>query len=138
MDNTHQVYFPQSGYTNFWDEGYPSGGNYWSDYEYRYPNAEELDGSGMWNTSYVIDENNQDNYPLMGIWWNLCDLNKDGEVNIQDLFAVAKAFGSHGPDIPNMGDPASEKWNETADVNKDGWINIKDLFRVAKDFGKTS
>jgi nitrous oxidase accessory protein NosD len=40
-------------------------GNYWSDYEHRYPNAEEMDGTGTWDTRYIIDKNNQDNYPLM-------------------------------------------------------------------------
>jgi len=54
--------------TNVWDDGYPSGGNYWSDYEKRYPSAKELYGSGIWDTPYVIDENNQDNYPLMEPW----------------------------------------------------------------------
>ena len=49
--------------TNVWDNG--TTGNYWSGYEEKYPNATELDGSGIWNTPYVIDENNQDNYPLM-------------------------------------------------------------------------
>ena len=53
---------------NTWDGSYPSGGNYWSDYEERYPDAEELDGSGIWDTPYVIDEDNQDNYPLMEPW----------------------------------------------------------------------
>ncbi len=51
-----------------WDDCYPSGGNYWSDYEGRYPDAEELDCSGIWDTPYVIDENNQDSYPLMDPW----------------------------------------------------------------------
>jgi parallel beta-helix repeat protein len=50
---------------NTWDDGYPSGGNYWSEYVIRYPNAKELDGSGLWDTPYIIDENNQDRYPLM-------------------------------------------------------------------------
>ena len=50
---------------NIWDAGYPSGGNYWGDYEARYPNAKELDGSGICDTPYVIYGNNQDNYPLM-------------------------------------------------------------------------
>ena len=49
--------------TNRWDDGVA--GNYWSDYEDRYPNATELDGSGIWDTPYVIYENNQDNYPLV-------------------------------------------------------------------------
>jgi parallel beta-helix repeat protein len=48
-----------------WDDGYPSGGNYWSDYEERYSDASEVDGSGIWDTPYLVDENNQDNYPLM-------------------------------------------------------------------------
>jgi parallel beta-helix repeat protein len=61
--------------TNTWDNGYPSGGNYWSDYQTLYPNASEIDSSGIWNTPYVInfwfgfafesETNNTDNYPLM-------------------------------------------------------------------------
>jgi parallel beta-helix repeat protein len=49
--------------TNIWDNG--TEGNYWSDYGTKYPDAKELDSSGIWDTPYVIDENNQDNYPLM-------------------------------------------------------------------------
>ncbi len=65
------------------------------------------------------------------------DLNKDETVNIEDLSTVAKAYGSHGPDVPNPGDPPSENWNPIADVNKDNWVNIWDLCEVAKDYGKT-
>lgn len=71
IHNTQHVWvletgeIPPSSYTNSWDDGYPSGGNYWSDYESLYPNATEIDGSGVWNTPYVIDENNIDNYPLI-------------------------------------------------------------------------
>jgi parallel beta-helix repeat protein len=68
LDNTVQVYFYESGPINFWDDGYPSGGNFWSDYTTRYPDAQELDDSCIWDTPYVIDENNQDNYPLMEAW----------------------------------------------------------------------
>ncbi len=50
---------------NVWDDGYPSGGNYWSDYEERNPNAAEIYDSGIWDTPYFMDENNQDNYPLV-------------------------------------------------------------------------
>jgi hypothetical protein len=52
---------------NIWDDGYPSGGNYWSDYEARYPHASETDGSGIWNVSYSILGDNPDNYPLVEI-----------------------------------------------------------------------
>lgn len=56
---------------NIWDDGYPFGGNYWSDYQKIYPNATEIDNSGIANKPYIIDEldaalaNNTDRYPLM-------------------------------------------------------------------------
>ena len=65
INNTIQVYIQPHAFNNTWDNGYPSGGNYWSDYEDRYPSAEEIDESGIWDTPYVMDENNQDNYPLI-------------------------------------------------------------------------
>jgi parallel beta-helix repeat protein len=54
-----------SGYisTNFWDDGYSSGGNYWSDY-----NGTDLNQDGIGDTPYTIDTNNIDHYPLMGIF----------------------------------------------------------------------
>jgi parallel beta-helix repeat protein len=57
---------------NVWDDGYPSGGNYWSDYEgndlYRGPNQDDHGRDGIGDTPYTIDENNLDNYPLMHPW----------------------------------------------------------------------
>jgi parallel beta-helix repeat protein len=46
-----------------WDNG--KVGNYWSDYKSKYPNASEVDGSGIGDTPYVIDENNKDRYPIL-------------------------------------------------------------------------
>jgi parallel beta-helix repeat protein len=54
---------------NTWDDGYPSGGNYWSDYtgvdlkSGPYQNITGSDGIG--DTPYIIDANNTDHYPLM-------------------------------------------------------------------------
>jgi len=49
-----------------WDDGYPSGGNYWSDFSVKYNNASMIDDSGIWNISYVITSNGApvDRYPL--------------------------------------------------------------------------
>lgn len=63
IDNKDQVFIENS--INIWDNGYPDGGNYWSDYKERYPNATELDDSGLWEVPYVIDAKNQDNYPII-------------------------------------------------------------------------
>jgi parallel beta-helix repeat protein len=63
IGNTNQVFSDNS--SNTWYEGYPSGGNYWSDYLTIHPNATEIDSSGIWNIPYVIDSNNIDHYPIM-------------------------------------------------------------------------
>jgi hypothetical protein len=50
-----------------WDNGYPSGGNYWSDYASRYPDAVEIDSSGIGSVQYVSSTNSEviDRYPLL-------------------------------------------------------------------------
>ena len=68
IDNTLQV---QETGNNIWDNGYPSGGNYWSDYagvdDYSGP-GQNLPGSdGIGDTPYAFT-GNQDNYPLMEPW----------------------------------------------------------------------
>jgi len=65
INNTVQGY-DNTG-TNSWDNGYPSGGNYWSDYKEKYPDAKEIDGSGIWKAPYNIPggAGAQDCYPFM-------------------------------------------------------------------------
>jgi parallel beta-helix repeat protein len=54
---------------NTLDSGYPSGGNYWSDYSgvdmYSGPYQNETGFDWIGDIPYLIDENNQDNYPLL-------------------------------------------------------------------------
>jgi parallel beta-helix repeat protein len=50
---------------NIWDDGYHSGGNYWSNYLTKYSNVTEIGSSGIGSTPYVIDSQNKDRYPLM-------------------------------------------------------------------------
>ncbi|MFZ7136841.1 MAG: right-handed parallel beta-helix repeat-containing protein [archaeon] len=52
-----------AGHGNVWDNG--TAGNYWSDYLLRYSNATEVEGTGIGDTIFYINENNYDRYPLM-------------------------------------------------------------------------
>lgn len=58
--------------SNLWDNGYPSGGNYWSDYtgvdSKSGPNQDQLGDDGIGDTPYPIDSDNTDHYPLMWPW----------------------------------------------------------------------
>jgi parallel beta-helix repeat protein len=64
--------------SNYWDDGYPSGGNYWSNYAgvdfCSGPYQNETGSDGMGDTPYAIDANNQDNYPLMIPWSGVHDV----------------------------------------------------------------
>ncbi len=66
MDNLNQAI---DGDNNSWDNGYPSGGNYWSDYNgadvYFGPNQDISGSDGIGDTPYVIDADSRDNYPMM-------------------------------------------------------------------------
>jgi parallel beta-helix repeat protein len=67
INNTSQVTF--SGSTDVWDESYPSGGNFWSNYNGAdtcsgpYQNGTGSDGIG--DTPCIIDSNNTDRFPFM-------------------------------------------------------------------------
>jgi len=58
IDNTQQAYAYNS--VNVWDDDYPSGGNYWSNY-----GGVDLNNDGIGDTSYVLDASNVDRYPHM-------------------------------------------------------------------------
>jgi parallel beta-helix repeat protein len=69
-NNCGQVYI--DGTPNAWNSGYPSGGNYWSDYgdvDQKSGPSQNVTGSdGIGDTPYVIDASNVDHYPLIGPW----------------------------------------------------------------------
>lgn len=66
---------------NIWDNGYSSGGNYWSDYESKYPGASERENSGIWNKSYIIEKNNTDRYPLVSPYSENSIISPDNEMS---------------------------------------------------------
>jgi len=73
IENTIQANITVSHKTD-WDDGYPSGGNYWSDHsiispfvwdEFKGENQSVQGNDGIIDDPKVIDEENQDNYPLV-------------------------------------------------------------------------
>ena len=82
FNNTQQVSSDGTS-TNVWDDGYPSGGNYWSDY-----NGTDANHDGIGDSAYVIDANNTDNYPLM----NLYVIPEFPSFLILPLFMIATLF----------------------------------------------
>ncbi len=69
QNNTQQAQDDTS--TNQWDDGYPSGGNYWSDYlgpdSFRGPNQDIPGSDGIGDTPYIIDADSLDKYPVVSL-----------------------------------------------------------------------
>jgi len=70
LNNTLQGYDDTPG-SNEWDNGYPSGGNFWTDYNgtdmFTGPNQDQPGSDGLGDTPYPISGGTMlDRYPLMG------------------------------------------------------------------------
>jgi len=66
---------PDGVSSNFWDNGYPEGGNYWDGYvdrmgsmardDYKGPDQDQPGADGIWDRAYPINDNNTDYYPMV-------------------------------------------------------------------------
>jgi hypothetical protein len=63
--------------------------------------------------SYVVQ--------VLNITAKYCDVNHDGIINYQDIYAAIIAF---------MTQPGDAKWNPNADVNHDGIVNMIDIYQI--------
>jgi parallel beta-helix repeat protein len=86
-----------AGSSNVWDDGYPSGGNYWSDYagedSYKGPYQNETGSDGMGDTPNLLAPGNIDNYPFMN------SLPWEFDTAVMRLLP-SKTVASHGSVIP--------------------------------------
>jgi parallel beta-helix repeat protein len=125
IDNTQNA-FAQG--TNTWDNEYPSGGNYWSDYtgsdSYSGPNQDTPGGDGIGDTPYDIPGgSNQDRYPLMDPWSepgiNCGDVNGDEIVEVVDvIYLINYLFKDGPPPLPMVC---------AGDANGDGELTVSDV-----------
>lgn len=83
----------------------------------------------------VSGEMNTSDNILEGDWimiTSIGDINADGMVNVRDVYAVARAFGTSlfPPNPPNR------SYNPNCDINHDGKVDIKDYYLVCKHYGE--
>lgn len=87
---------------NVWDDGYPSGGNCWSDYigvDTMSGPGQDIPGSdGIGDTPYEIPGGGQDNYPLLSECQYLRgDANGDELIDITDVLYMLNYLFRSGP-----------------------------------------
>jgi len=138
VNNTNQTHVYDS--VNIWDDGYPSGGNYWSDYSGLdvyggfYQNETGPDAIG--DTQYTVDPDNMDRYPLMGPFgtftkmgenvtvFPLSDVSLNFEhVAAQGLTTVNRTVA--GPEPPSGFKVADQYYEMATTANHSGSIKIR-------------
>ena len=100
INNTQHAYITQN-HANVWDDGYPSGGNYWSNYA-----GVDVDGDGIGDTPYTIYANSKDRDPLMGMFNSFntsigCNVDVISNSTIDD-FKYSESNGTIVMHVSNM------------------------------------
>jgi parallel beta-helix repeat protein len=76
VNNTNPFIIQSSG--NVWDDGYPSGGNYWSQYGgtdlHSGPLQNEAGSDGIGDIQYAVGGYDKDGYPLIHPYGSVCNL----------------------------------------------------------------
>ncbi len=121
INNTYLVedsgYYGDSGETsisvNIWDDGYPDGGNYWSNYKTLYPNASEIGNSGIGDTPYFVKpfdyvEPSSVTTSEAKSYWSALDATYE---NNTDHYPLMEPFNTNPPKILLLS-PLNQKYNE--------------------------
>ena len=133
----NNTYHAKDVYDNIWDDGYPSGGNYWSDYsgDDSYHGAEQtiLGSDDIGDTPYNISGgSNQDNYPFMNEngWENLycaADFDRDGDVDLSDFGKFAVCYSGANSPPPSQCECVGSPDPCNCDLDGDGDVDLSDF-----------
>ena len=126
IDNAN-YHAKDDGTSNSWDDGYPTGGNYWSDYTgvdtFSGADQNVLGSDGIGDTHYGISGSAGalDHYPLMQPWSptpHKGDSNNDGKIDFWDFMDFVDAYDT------TIGDP---EYRNVFDFDNDGKIDFWDF-----------
>lgn len=144
VDNVGQQAIAIQSYNSIWDNGYPSGGNYWNDHfliDSRHgPGQNQTGSDGISDEPYQIDPDNYDHYPFMGPFtafdagtWNevtyYVDVASNSAVsgflfNPEQTFLSFNVAGLTGAGFSRVAIPKKLLWTE------DSWVVQVDLVPV--------
>jgi parallel beta-helix repeat protein len=87
------------------------------------------------NASQVMDEIDIYDNAFADNWISvstLGDINADGKVDVKDVYAVGRAYGTslEGPN------PSGRTYNPNCDINGDDKVDVKDYYIVCKHYGE--
>lgn len=121
-ENTVQVFTENS--VSVWNNGYPSGGNYWSDHVCT---GNPSDGS----QPYVLDGNNTDHYPFQvpNGWAIPVAVNVDEIADTNYAATGREALASHLGHL---------RWKFKTYVNKNSVMDFLDFSQIARNFGMST
>jgi parallel beta-helix repeat protein len=126
VNNTEQasvhVSIGSVSHGNIWDNGYPSGGNYWSNYTgidlYSGPYQNETGSDGIGDRPHTINSNNTDHYPLMGA------LNQFSTLYGQEISIVSNSSVSNFNFELVNSTTASLTFNVTGNIGTQGFCQL--------------
>jgi len=98
INNTHPFIYKVSG--NVWDDGFPSGGNYWSRYNgtdlFSGTYQDETGSDGIGDTLYAINSFDVDRYPLIHPYGSICNLDTNlTYLTIQSAIDASETLNRH-------------------------------------------
>jgi parallel beta-helix repeat protein len=146
IDNTVQAY-NAPGTINYWDGGYPCGGNFWSDYtgqdNHSGPYQNETGSDCIGDMPYSIDGENLDSFPLMK--WpppstrTIFSINPNPAIPGQTIRLLGNLTTEDN--VPISGAPVAVKLNgarvATLTTNSTGWFKASGQVTSAGAFDIT-